>query len=58
MPCRRACVGRSITIFLASHSAMHVPVLYAIFVMDLKILKWETKEKKEPYLAPSGVAAD
>jgi hypothetical protein len=34
-----------------------VPVLYAIFVMDLKILKWETKEK-EPYLAPSSVAAD
>jgi predicted RNA-binding protein with RPS1 domain len=27
-------------------------------VMDLKILKWETKEKKEPYLVPSGVAAD
>jgi hypothetical protein len=22
-----------------------VPVLYAIFVLDLKILKWETKEK-------------
>jgi hypothetical protein len=37
---------------------MYVPVLYAIFVMDLKILKWETKEKKEPYLVPSGVAAD
>jgi len=25
-----------------------VPVLYAIFVMDLKILKWETKEKQSP----------
>jgi hypothetical protein len=25
-----------------------VPVLYAIFVMDLKILKWETKEKQPP----------
>lgn len=34
-----------------------VPVLYAIFVMDLKILKWETKEK-EPYLATADVAAD
>jgi multidrug efflux pump subunit AcrB len=25
-----------------------VPVLYAIFVMDLKILKWEIKEKQSP----------
>jgi hypothetical protein len=25
-----------------------VPVLYAIFVMDLKILKWETKDKQPP----------
>ena len=25
-----------------------VPVLYAIFVMDLKILKWETKEEQPP----------
>src|SRR5215813_2618741 len=32
------CVATFITLLL-------VPVLYAIFVMDLKILKWETKEK-------------
>jgi hypothetical protein len=34
-----------------------VPVLYAIFVFDLKILKWETKVKG-PVLAPADVAAD
>jgi len=38
------CVATFITLIL-------VPVLYAIFVMDLKILKWETKEKEEPVLA-------
>ena len=34
-----------------------VPVLYAIFVLDLKILKWETKPK-QPTLARAEVAAD
>jgi len=34
-----------------------VPVLYAIFVLDLKILKWETKGK-QPILAKAEVAAD
>ena len=34
-----------------------VPVLYAIFVLDLKILKWETKEKR-PHLTPMESAAD
>jgi multidrug efflux pump len=30
-----------------------VPVLYAIFVLELKILKWETKEKQPtPTIAP------
>jgi hypothetical protein len=24
---------------------LQVPVMYAIFVLDLKILKWETKEE-------------
>jgi multidrug efflux pump subunit AcrB len=38
------CVATFITLIL-------VPVLYAIFVMDLKILKWETKEKEQPILA-------
>ncbi|MCI0349921.1 MAG: efflux RND transporter permease subunit [Acidobacteriales bacterium] len=33
-----------------------VPVLYAIFVLDLKILKWEIKEK-QPVLTKSEVAA-
>jgi Cu/Ag efflux pump CusA len=33
-----------------------VPVLYAIFVLDLKLLKWETKEKGP--LAVRGEAAD
>jgi multidrug efflux pump subunit AcrB len=44
------CVATFITLLL-------VPVLYAIFVLDLKILKWETKEKK-PHLAEAGAAAD
>ena len=44
------CVATFITLLL-------VPVLYAIFVMDLKILKWETKEK-QPLLARAEVAAD
>ena len=37
-----------------------VPVLYAIFVLDLKILKWETKEKKEQdrFSSRTEVAAD
>jgi len=34
-----------------------VPVLYAIFVLDLKILKWESKNK-QPVLAKAEVAAD
>ena len=34
-----------------------VPVLYAIFVLDLKILKWDTKEKQQPVLAKAEVAA-
>jgi hypothetical protein len=34
-----------------------VPVLYAIFVLDLKILKWEEKEKKLSF-APTETAAD
>ena len=34
-----------------------VPVLYAIFVMDLKILKWEEKEK-QVHLETNEVAAD
>ena len=33
-----------------------VPVMYAIFVLDLKLLKWETKER-EPLLAGSEIAA-
>jgi multidrug efflux pump subunit AcrB len=44
------CVATFITLLL-------VPVLYAIFVLDLKILKWETKEK-QPVLARAEVAAD
>ena len=32
---------------------LQVPVMYAIFVLDLKILKWETKEEASaPALAP------
>ena len=34
------CVATFITLLL-------VPVLYAIFVLDLKILKWETKDKAQ-----------
>jgi len=34
-----------------------VPVLYSIFVLDLKILKWEVKEK-HPLLTKAEVAAD
>src|SRR5215813_6199035 len=45
------CVATFITLLL-------VPVLYSIFVMDLKILKWETKAEKQPMLARMGVAAD
>lgn len=45
------CVATFITLLL-------VPVLYAIFVLDLKILKWETKEKEEPSVVPTGIAAD
>ncbi len=43
------CVATFITLLL-------VPVLYAIFVLDLKILKWETKQKA-PLAAPA-IAAD
>src|SRR3989441_4419022 len=35
-----------------------VPVLYAIFVMDLKILKWETREQQQPMITRTEVAAD
>jgi len=34
-----------------------VPVLYVIFVVDLKILRWETKER-QPILAKAEAAAD
>ncbi len=34
-----------------------VPVLYSIFVLDLKILTWEEK-KEEPEMAPSGSPAN
>jgi len=44
------CVATFITLLL-------VPVLYAIFVLDLKILKWETKQK-QPLLAKAEFAAD
>jgi multidrug efflux pump subunit AcrB len=44
------CVATFITLLL-------VPVLYAIFVLDLKILKWETKDNKH-VLAKAEVAAD
>ena len=38
-----------------------VPVLYAIFVLDLKILKWETKESEKEqtqFSSRTEVAAD
>ena len=36
-----------------------LPVFYAIFVLDLKILKWEEKEKKPALVvAVGGVGAD
>lgn len=44
------CVATFITLLL-------VPVLYAIFVLNLKILKWE-KEQEEPALMPAANAAD
>jgi multidrug efflux pump len=44
------CVATFITLLL-------VPVLYAIFVMDLKILKWEERAKAMPS-GPSAAAAD
>jgi len=44
------CVATFITLLL-------VPVLYAIFVLDLKILNWESKEK-QPILAIGEAAAD
>ena len=43
------CVATFITLLL-------VPVLYAIFVLDLKILKWEAKERTP--VAPAAIAAD
>jgi multidrug efflux pump subunit AcrB len=43
------CVATFITLLL-------VPVLYAIFVLDLKILRWETKQ--ETPLATAAIAAD
>jgi len=45
------CVATFITLLL-------VPVLYAIFVMDLKILKWETREERQPLFVRTEVAAD
>src|SRR5215468_5720821 len=45
------CVATFITLLL-------VPVLYAIFVLDLKILKWETKQEKQPIFARAEIAAD
>ena len=42
------CVATFITLLL-------VPVLYAIFVLDLKLLKWEEKEK-EPVLTGTAAA--
>jgi len=44
------CVATFITLLL-------VPVLYAIFVLDLKILRWEAKEKG-PIIQTAAVAAD
>jgi multidrug efflux pump subunit AcrB len=44
------CVATFITLLL-------VPVLYAIFVLDLKILKWEATAK-QPFLETAEVAAD
>jgi multidrug efflux pump subunit AcrB len=43
------CVATFITLLL-------VPVLYAIFVLDLKVLKWEAKERTP--VAPAAIAAD
>jgi multidrug efflux pump subunit AcrB len=34
-----------------------VPVLYSIFVLDLKILTWDEKKDPEPQLSPSGSTA-
>jgi Cu/Ag efflux pump CusA len=34
-----------------------VPVLYSIFVLDLKILTWEAKAPEPPEAAPSHLAA-
>jgi multidrug efflux pump subunit AcrB len=46
------CVATFITLLL-------VPVLYSIFVLDLKILKWETKEKQQqPLTGQTQFAAD
>lgn len=43
------CVATFITLLL-------VPVLYAIFVLDLKILKWETKQEKAPLVIAKAAA--
>jgi multidrug efflux pump len=45
------CVATFITLLL-------VPVLYAIFVLDLKILKWEEKPKNSAVPTPALAAAD
>jgi multidrug efflux pump subunit AcrB len=45
------CVATFITLLL-------VPVLYAIFVLDLKILKWDSKEERPTLAHEAGVAAD
>jgi hypothetical protein len=34
-----------------------VPVLYSIFVLDLKILTWEKEEKQPGPVSPSGSIA-
>ncbi len=33
-----------------------VPVLYSIFVLDLKIVKWQTKEEQSPSSQPDTIA--
>jgi len=46
--------GRAVATFI---TLLLVPLLYAIFVMDLKILKWKEKEK-QPAFSRTEVAAD
>jgi Cu/Ag efflux pump CusA len=37
---------------------LQVPWMYAIFVLDLKIFKWETAENELPDAPPSGQALE